>query len=86
MSCETGNIFIEIEYNKKASALMTTTADWWVVYDEKKYMMFTPKEIIRCIFINQLVHRHCIGRGDVKSKRGFLVEKKLLFQYGKEIK
>ena len=86
MSCETGNIFIEIEYNKKASALMTTTADWWVIYDDHQYMRFTPKEILRCIFMNKLSYTTFTGRGDSNDKKAFLIKKDLLFKHGKEIK
>ena len=31
-SQETGNIVVEIEMNGKPSALLTTTANWWVIH------------------------------------------------------
>lgn len=86
MSNETGNMFIEIEFNNKASALITTTADYWVFHDDHKYILMTPMEIVNCIFINKLVHVNFIGKGDVKDKKGFLIPKDTLFKYGKEMK
>jgi len=34
MSNETGNIVVEIEMNGKASALITTTAEYWLFHDD----------------------------------------------------
>ena len=85
MSAKTGNICIEIEFNGKASALLTTTADWWVIYDGEKYMRFTPMQIIQCIFMNHLRYSEFIGAGDNKSKKLFLIKKDVLYPYGVEI-
>lgn len=85
MSAKTGNICIEIEFNGKASALLTTTADWWVIYDGEKYMRFTPMKIIECIFMSQLRYAEFIGAGDSKSKKLFLIKKDVLYPYGVEI-
>ena len=85
MSAKTGNICIEIMFNGKPSALLTTTADWWVIYDGQKYMRFTPMKIIECIFINKRVHQEFIGAGDSKLKTLFLLPKKILYPYGVEI-
>jgi hypothetical protein len=85
MSAKTGNICIEIEFNQKASALLTTTADWWVIYDGEKYMRFTPMQIIQCIFMNHLRYAEFIGAGDNKSKKLFLIKKDVLYPYGVEI-
>lgn len=86
MSNETGNMFVEIEFNNKASALMTTTADYWIFHDGKKFIMMTPMEIINCIFTNRLVYVNFTGKGDVKDKKGFLIPKEILFAFGKEMK
>ena len=86
MSAKTGNICIEIEFNKKPSALLTTTADWWIIYDGEKYMNFTPMRIVECIFQNKLTYKEFIGTGDSKSKKVFLIDKHILYQYGTEIK
>lgn len=79
----TGNIVIEIEFNGKPSALMTTTADFWVFYDGLQYILLTPKQIIYCIFMNQLQYVSFVGKGDIKEKKAFLVAKDALFLYGK---
>lgn len=85
-SQHTGNIVIEIEFNGKPSALMTTKADFWIFYDGQKFVAIEPIEIIRCIFMNKLKYAEFIGNGDTKSKKAFLVKKDILFSYGKEIK
>lgn len=86
MSMKTGNVVIEIEFHNRESALMTTTADWWVIYDDHQYMLFTPKEIVLCIFMNKLSYTTFTGKGDSNDKKAFLIKKDLLFKHGKEIK
>jgi hypothetical protein len=86
MSNETGNMFIEIEFNNKASALITTTADFWIFHDGHKYIMMTPMEIVNCIFTHRLVYVNFVGKGNVKDKKGFLIPKEKLFEFGKEMK
>lgn len=83
MSCQTGNMVIEIEFNGKPSALMTTTADHWIFYDGVKYLWITPAQIIHCIFMNKLQYVEFVGKGDIKPKKAFLVAKDVLFMYGK---
>ena len=85
-SNETGNIVVEIEFNGKPSALMTTTADYWVFYDGNVFVTIEPKDIIKCIFMNKLQYVEFIGNGDSKSKKAFLIKKDTLFAYGKVIK
>jgi hypothetical protein len=85
-SQETGNIVIEIEFNGKPSALMTTKAAYWIFYDGEKFVSIEPMEIIKCIFMNKLKYAEFVGNGDTKSKKAFLVRKDVLFSYGKEIK
>lgn len=82
-SNETGNIVIEIEFNGKPSALMTTTADYWIFYDDKIFVSIKPIDIVRCIFDLKLQYVEFIGTGDTKSKKAFLVNKNILFNYGK---
>jgi len=84
-SNETGNIVVEIEFNGKPSALMTTTADYWVFYDGNIFVTIEPKEIVKCIFMNKLQYVEFIGKGDSKSKKAFLIKKDTLFAYGKII-
>jgi hypothetical protein len=85
-SNETGNIVVEIEFNGKPSALMTTTADYWVFYDGNVFVTIEPKDIIKCIFMNKLQYVEFVGNGDSKSKKAFLIKKDTLFAYGKVIK
>jgi hypothetical protein len=82
----TGNIVVEIEFNGKPSALMTTTADYWVFYDGNIFVSIEPKDIIKCIFMNKLQYVEFVGNGDRKSKKAFLIKKDTLFAYGKVIK
>jgi hypothetical protein len=86
MSMKTGNVVIEIEFNNHASALMTTTANWWIIYDDHQYMRFTPQQILQCIFMNKLSYTTFTGRGDNNDKKAFLIKKDLLFKHGKEFK
>jgi hypothetical protein len=81
-SNETGNIVIEIEFNGKPSALITTQADYWVFYDDNVFVSLKPIDIIKCIFDCKLQYVEFIGSGDSKSKKAFLVNKEILFSYG----
>lgn len=85
MSIETGNYVIEIEFNNKPSALFTTKADYWIIYDNIEYLMITPNNIIRCIMINKLIYKEFIGNGDNRMKKAYLIRKELLKKYGKII-
>jgi len=86
MSNRTGNVVIEIEMNGALSALMTTTADYWLFHDDYKWVIMQPIQIIRCIFMGKYQYVEFIGDGDVSSKKAFLVKKDDLFKYGKELK
>lgn len=80
-SIYTGNIVIEIEFDNKPSALSTTKADWWVIYDGTDYNWFTVKNIKKCIKYNKLKTITFIGRGDTKQKKAYLIKKNLLYKY-----
>ena len=80
MSCKTGNIVIEFEMNGKPSALMATTADWWIFYDDEVYFSLTPKEIIQVIFNKRLTYKIFTGIGDLYAKKAFLVPKDWLME------
>lgn len=86
MSNETGNIVVEIEMNGKPSALMSTTADYWLYHDDKVFVMMKPMSIINCIFQNKLQYVEFVGKGDKSKKKAFLVPKRLLFSCGKVLK
>jgi len=85
MSNETGNFLIEIEFNNKPSALITTSAHFWVIYDDFKFLFIEPMKIIQCIFLNKLQFAEFTGKGDDCAKKAFLIKKNLLYKYGKLI-
>ena len=85
MSNTTGNIVIEIWMYEKPSALLTTTADYWVFHDDSVFVSIPPKRIFECIMINEIPLRIFTGKGDTVSKKAYLVPKDLLFSYGKII-
>lgn len=85
MSNQTGNIVVEIEMNGKASALITTTADYWLFYDDNVFVMMNPMSIINCIFQLKLHYVEFVGSGDKSSKKAFLVPKDVLFKCGKQL-
>lgn len=77
----TGNIVIEIESNNKLSALTTTKAKYWVIYDGYKYNWFTTENIRKCISENNLRYSEFVAKGDTKSKKAYLIKKTLLYKY-----
>ena len=81
----TGNIVIEIEYNGKPSALSTTKAAYWVVYDGESFVWFTPGKIQSCIDENNLTVAKFKGRGDHHFKKAYLIKKDLLYRYAVKI-
>jgi hypothetical protein len=85
MSNETGNVVVEIEMNGKASALITTTADYWLFHDDHVFIMMKPMSIINCIFQLKLQYVEFVGEGDRSSKKAFLVPKDVLFNCGKQL-
>tara|TARA_R100000935_G_C2685321_1_gene104326 strand:+ start:49 stop:474 length:426 start_codon:yes stop_codon:yes gene_type:complete len=80
-SLHTNNIVIEVEFNDKPSALSTSKAKWWVIYDGKIYNWFLVNNIRRCILENHLKYATFIGKGDSKSKKAYLIKKELLYKY-----
>ena len=83
MSNTTGNVVIEIWMYEKPSALLTTTADYWVFHDDNVFVSIPPKRIFECIMTNEIPLRVFTGNGDTVSKKAYLVRKDLLFSYGK---
>ena len=80
----TGNIVIEIEMFNKPSALITTKAKYWIFYDQKKFVIIEVRDIYNCILQNQYKYVEFVGNGDNAKKKAFLVNKELLYSYGKE--
>jgi hypothetical protein len=85
MSNQTGNIVIEVEMFGKPSALMTTKASHWIFYDDNVFVCIKPSEIKECIKENDLRTVKFTGRGDKDSKIAYLINKQLLFSYGKPL-
>lgn len=83
MSNTTGNIVVEVWMFDKPSALLTTTADYWVFHDGTYFVSIPPKKIFECIMLNEIPLRVFTGKGDTVSKKAYLIRKELLFSYGK---
>jgi len=81
MSLTTNNIVIEVEFNNKPSALTTSKAKWWVIYDGNIYNWFLVNNIKKCILQNKLKYATFTGKGDSKSKKAYLIKKELLYKY-----
>ena len=77
----TNNIVIEIEFNQIPSALSTTKAKYWVIYDGYNYNWFLTDQIKDCIKDNKLKYVEFIGNGDTKSKKAYLIKKNILYKY-----
>ena len=77
----TNNIVIEIEFNSKPSALSTTKAKYWVIYDGYVYNWFLTQKLKDCIKDNNLKYVEFIGKGDTKSKKAYLIKKEVLYKY-----
>lgn len=77
----TGNIVIEVEFNGKPSALSTTKAKYWVIYDGYTYTWFDVKDIRKCIATNYLRLSTFVGKGDTHPKDAYLIPKQLLYKY-----
>ena len=75
-SRHTGNYVIEIEFNGKPSALSTTKANYWVIYDGECEIWTTPSRIKKSI--KGLPLREFIGKGDTKPKKAYLCPKQLI--------
>lgn len=84
-SKNTGNIVVEIRFNNKPSALSTTKAKYWVIYDGYDYNWFLVEDIKKCIKDNNLKYYNFIGKGDTKHKDAYLIKKKLLYKYKQKI-
>ena len=72
-SLHTGNFVVEVEFDGKPSALSTTTADWWVVYDSVCEIWIKPwliKHSVKDLELSEFV-----GKGDTKSKKAYLCPK-----------
>lgn len=77
----TGNIIIEIEFNGKPSALSTTKALYWVIWDGVEYSWFKPEVIRKFIKDRKLWASKFTARGDKAEKKAYIIKKKTLWKY-----
>ena len=80
-SNETGNIIIELMMYDKASALLTTRADYWIIYTGKEILYIEPIKIIECIILNNIECKKILGNGDNRTKMACLIPINLLKKY-----
>lgn len=84
-SQETGNIVIEVEFNGRPSALQTTKAEYWIIFDGQDDVWIKPERIKDCIRQNGLRYAEFTGRGDKHSKKAFLIKKEILYPYADRV-
>ena len=78
-SQETGNYVIEVEFDDKPSALMTTKAEYWVIYDGECYIWIKPSRLKALISIyGEGRLARFIGEGDSKYKKAYLMPKEII--------
>ena len=76
---ETGNYVIEIEFDGKPSALTTTKAEYWVIYDGECYIWIKPSRLKALISIyGEGRLARFIGKGDSKYKKAYLMPKEII--------
>lgn len=81
---EYNSVLIEFEMNDQQTALCISKADYWIIYDGKKFHCLTKGDILHCIFVNKLIYWEGYGDGDTVSKKAFKIPPDLLFKYSKE--
>ncbi len=72
-SQETKNILIELKMFNKRSGLLSTKADYWIIYTGAEYLWTTPVKIIECIIINNIPSQNILGRDDDVEKQACLI-------------
>lgn len=72
-SQETKNILIELKMYGKKSGLLSTKADYWIIFTGKEYLWTTPKKIIECIIMNNIPSQKVLGAGDDAEKDACLI-------------
>jgi len=78
-SKKTGNYVIEVEFDGKPSALTTTKAEYWVIYDEEYYIWIKPNRLRAIISIHGKGKlARFIGKGDTKYKKAFLMPTEII--------
>ena len=69
----TGNLVIELTFDGKPSALLTTKADYWVFAIPNKYIWTSPDRIKKAIALYGQDPKKFIGKGDDKPKLAWLI-------------
>lgn len=82
---DTGNIVVELTFNGKPSALMTTKADFWVFVLHDRYIWTTPENIKESIGIYGKDPVRFKGRGDTAYKLAWLIPITIIEQTSKSI-
>lgn len=82
-SLRTGNYAIEIECNGKPSGLLTTEADYWVIYDDVNFFIIRTKELINFILLNNLQWQQFKVENDTSVVKIYLVKKHIVAEFGK---
>lgn len=77
-SQHTGNIVIEIVFNWKPSALLTTKSYRWIFYTGDKVIITSPDRLKKMIDDANLKPARFTGRGDEHAKLAYLVPKFLV--------
>jgi hypothetical protein len=72
-SKDTGNLVIELTFDGKPSALLTTKADFWVFAVPDKYIWTTPDLIKKAIGLYGQDPKKFVGKGDDKPKLAWLI-------------
>ena len=72
----TGNIVIEIEFNGKASGLITSTADHWVFCDGEEWIRYLTSRLRD--LVTPFKPATFVGNGDIKPKKAYLIEKRII--------
>jgi hypothetical protein len=80
-SQETGNIIIELFMLGSPSALLSTEADYWIIYTGKETMWITPNKIVECIILNNIRSQKILGEGDSEKKLACLIPINIFKRY-----
>ena len=81
----TGNLVIEVAMYGKPSALMTTLADYWVIYTGNEYIWIKPINLKKMIILEALNQRTFVGKGDTEPKRAYLPKIEQVKKYAERI-
>ena len=84
-SQHTGNLVIEISMYGKPSALMTTLADYWVIFTGQHFIWIAPLQLKNMIVENNPTLRTFVGNGDTVPKKAYLPKIEMVMQYATSI-